>query len=233
MPGYKRPLDLFILIVAHVALLPLWILLWTLIPLVIWLGDQGPIFFRQRRVGKGGKDFTILKFRTMVPGSDSKGPAWTTEGDLRVTSVGKILRRTALDELPGVLSIWKGDMTLVGPRALDVEEQLILEKEIPGFADRLNVIPGLTGLAQIHDRRDNAHDKYRYDVEYIEHMGLWIDLKLLILSVSNTFLARWDRRVGKDANSTMSQTEVYLPEMHQDGADKERSSQDRANTLSP
>ena len=113
---YKRPFDLTILVVTHITLLPLWILLWTLIPLLVWLGDRGPVFFRQQRAGKDGKPFTILKFRTMVPDSASKGPAWTTQGDPRVTAVGKILRRTALDELPGLVSIWKGDMSFVGPR---------------------------------------------------------------------------------------------------------------------
>jgi len=229
---YKRLFDILVLIVAHVTLLPLWILLWTLIPLLIWLGDRGPIFFRQQRAGKDGAIFTILKFRTMVPDSDSKGPAWTTHGDPRVTPVGKILRRTALDELPGILSIWKGDMSLVGPRALDVEEHLLLEQEIPGFAERLKVMPGLTGLAQVHDRMDNAHDKFRYDMEYICHMGLRLDVRLLILSVYNTFLARWDRRVGKVGRMPMPPVNPHLSCMHPNGSDNEHSSQDRADTLS-
>lgn len=224
---YKRPFDLSILIAAHVTLLPVWILLWTLIPLLVWLGDRGPIFFRQQRAGKDGKNFTILKFRTMVPDSDSKGPAWTTEGDLRVTAVGKILRRTALDELPGVVSIWRGEMSLVGPRALDVEEHRVLEQEIPGFAERLRVLPGLTGLAQIHDRMDIAQDKFRYDLEYIDRMGIWLDLKLLFLSVHNTLLARWDRRIGKLANLPLQPTDAQL-----DCKDQEPAIPDRANTLS-
>jgi lipopolysaccharide/colanic/teichoic acid biosynthesis glycosyltransferase len=224
---YKRPFDITILIAAHIALLPVWILLWTLIPLLVWLGDRGPVFFRQQRAGKDGKDFTILKFRTMIPDSASHGPAWTTEGDLRVTAVGKILRRTALDELPGVVSIWKGDMSLVGPRALDLEEHRILEQEIPGFAQRLRVLPGLTGLAQIHDRKDIAQDKFKYDVEYINRMGFWLDVKLLMLSVCNTLLARWDRRVGKVANSSLQPVES-----RRDGMDQEPTSPDRAGTLS-
>jgi len=194
---YKRPFDLSVLVATHVVLSPLWLLLWTLIPILIWLWDRGPVFYKQKRVGKHGRVFTILKFRTMVPDSDRKGPAWTTEGDPRVTGIGKILRRTALDELPEVLSIWNGDMSLVGPRALDIEEQKILEQEIPGFAQRLRVTPGLTGLAQIQDRIDNGHDKVRFDLEYIADMSIGLDLKLLFLSVRNTLLARWDRRDGK------------------------------------
>ena len=92
----------------------------------------------------------------MVPDASSQGPSWTTEADPRITRLGKILRRTAMDELPGLFSIWKGDMSLVGPRALDVKEQAALESGIPGFYARLQMTPGLTGLAQIYDTEDNA-----------------------------------------------------------------------------
>ncbi|MCH7622054.1 MAG: sugar transferase, partial [Chloroflexi bacterium] len=160
-------------------------------------GDRGPVFYRQKRVGKNGRIITIVKFRTMVLDADRKGPAWTTDGDPRVTRVGKILRRTALDELPEVLSIWKRDMSLVGPRALDVEEHQSLEKQIPGFEGRLEVLPGLTGLAQVYDRSDDAHDKFRYDLEYLDRMSPWLDMRLLVLSLLNTLGARWDRRSGK------------------------------------
>ena len=195
--GYKAWFDLLILVVTHVLLLPLWVLLWLVVPFLIWLGDRGPIFYKQERVGKGGRVFNLLKFRTMVIGADRTGPAWTMSGDSRVTSIGKLLRRTALDELPEVLSIWKGDMSLVGPRALDVEEHGMLEQQIPGFQERLRVRPGLTGLAQIYDLSDDANDKYRYDLEYIQRMGPILDIRLLILSVRNTLTGRWDRRSGK------------------------------------
>lgn len=197
--GYKRWFDLTILILAHLVLLPLWLALWTLIPLVIWLGDRGPIFYRQERAGRDGRPFSILKFRTMVPDAANRGPAWTTEGDPRVTRVGRILRRTALDELPEVLSIWKGDMSFVGPRALDVGEQKALESKVPGFDQRLRALPGLTGLAQIYDRTDDAAIKFRYDLEYVQRMGLWLDLRLMFLSVCNTVLGRWDKRSSKVA----------------------------------
>ena len=196
--GYKRSLDLFILLSTLLLLLPLWLLLAILIPTSIWIGDRGPIFFRQDRAGKNGEIFTLLKFRTMVPDSSTHGPVWTLTDDKRVTTVGKILRRTALDELPGLLSILKGDMSFVGPRALEVGEQKILEKRIPEFRLRLNVVPGLTGLAQLYDQTDIAEDKIKYDLQYISTMSLWLDVMILIRSVKNTFLARWDRREGKD-----------------------------------
>lgn len=195
--AYKPWFDLSILLLAHLLLFPLWLLLWTLIPLLIWLGDRGPIFYRQRRTGKDGRPFTILKFRTMVPDADRLGPSWTSAGDPRVTRIGRLLRPTALDELPGLLSIWRGDMSFVGPRALDVEEQKRLEQQIPGFEKRLRIRPGLTGMAQVYDRADDAHDKFLYDQEYLVRMGPWLDIRLLFLSVWNTLLARWDQRRGK------------------------------------
>ena len=182
-------------------LLPLWLLLWGIIPILIWLGDRGPVFFRQERVGKEGQIITVLKFRTMHCGADSEGPAWTTEDDPRVTRVGKLLRRTALDELPELINICKGDMSLVGPRALDVEEHQALERQIPGFAKRLQVLPGLTGLAQVYDRVDKATDKFAYDLDYLHRMNPWLDIRILALSVRNTLAARWDKRSGKLARA--------------------------------
>ena len=196
-PGYKTWFDLSVLAVAHVVLFPLWVVLWTMIPLGIWLADRGPVFFRQERVGKDGQIFTILKFRTMIPDADKAGPAWTTEGDPRITPVGRILRRTALDELPGLISIWRGHMSFVGPRALDRNEQRQLEELIPGFEKRLQIRPGLTGLAQVYDKNDDPHEKFRFDMEYLERQNVFLDARLLLQSVLNTLVARWDRRSGK------------------------------------
>ncbi|MCI0440781.1 MAG: sugar transferase [Chloroflexi bacterium] len=184
---------------ATLLLLPVWIALWMLIPALIWLEDRGPVFYRQLRVGKDGKTFTLLKFRTMVPNAELLGPVWTSEDDPRITGVGKILRRTGLDELPEVLSIFKGDMSLVGPRPLPAREQWALEGQVPGFEQRLKVRPGLTGLAQVADPFDDPHVKLTYDLEYIRSMSPWLDIKLLLLSVRNTFAAKWDRRGGKPA----------------------------------
>lgn len=201
---YKRIFDLTILVLAHVLLLPLWLILWTTIPFLIWLGDRGPVFYKQKRKGRNGQVFTVLKFRTMVPDAELKGPPWTTENDPRVTRLGKLLRRTALDELPELINIWKGDMSLVGPRALDVDEHERLEQSVPDFLERLRVLPGLTGLAQLYDRDDTAIKKFRYDMEYIQKLGPGLDLKLIILSVLNTLGARWDRRDGKPAGGTVT-----------------------------
>ena len=197
--GYKRLFDLVVLVVAHVALAPIFLILWAVVPLLIWLEDRGPVFYSQQRPGKGGRLFTVRKFRTMIVDADQRGPAWKTDGDPRVTRVGRLLRRTAMDELPGVLSIWKGDMSLVGPRALPIEEQKLLEEQIPGFDERLQIRPGLTGLAQVYNDDDEARAKLQFDREYMRSMNPVLDAKLLFLSVANTLLARWDTRVGKHA----------------------------------
>ena len=196
-PRYKRPVDLTILLLAHVVLLPIWAFLWVFIPFIIWLEDRGPVFYRHQRMGKDRKIFTVRKFRTMVNNADLLGPAWSTEDDPRLTKVGAVLRKAALDEIPGILSIWTGNLSLVGPRALNVEEQCLLERQIPGFEKRLIVRPGLTGLAQVYNRSDEAESKLKYDLQYIERMNIWLDTRLILLSVLNTLLGKWDRRTGK------------------------------------
>jgi len=148
-------------------------------------------------MGKDGVPFNVIKFRTMIIDADSLGPAWTTKDDPRVTRVGRVLRRTALDELPEVISIWQGKMSFVGPRALEVDEHRYLEKLMPGFEKRLQIKPGLTGLAQIYDKSDNPYVKYRYDMEYLQRVSPWLDTRLLLLSIWNTLIASWDNRSGK------------------------------------
>ena len=197
---YKRAFDLFILFLSHVILAPVFLALWVFIPLLIWLDDRGPVFYRQKRPGKDGRVFTILKFRTMVPNAELRGPAWTLEDDPRVTRVGRFLRKTALDELPQILSIWKGDISFVGPRAIPIEEQSSLEGTIPGFRERLRIRPGLTGFAQVYNYEDDPHAKLHYDLEYMRRMSPILDIKLLLLSARNTLLAKWDRRGGKPAS---------------------------------
>ena len=188
---YKRPYDLAVLVAAHLVLLPLWVLLWTLIPLAIWLEDRGPIFFRQKRYGKNGSEFTFLKFRSMSPEAEAKGLV-TADRDPRVTRVGRFLRRTALDELPQVINILRGDMSFVGPRALPIEmhdEALRIE---PRFSERLRVIPGLTGVAQLYLPRHCHHTRrLRYDLQYVKKASLWLDIRLMLRAAWNTLTGSW------------------------------------------
>jgi len=198
---YKRPFDLIILISSHIFLFPLLLLLWTLIPLTIWFFDRGSIFYVQIRTGEKGKEFKVRKFRTMVEDADKLGPVWTKDKDPRITKFGKILRKTALDELPQTLNIWKGEVSLVGPRALPVKEQKELEKNIPGFNKRLCAKPGLTGLSQVYNSTDEPYMKLEYDIKYIKTMNPFLDIKLLFISLINTILGKWDSREGKSSDS--------------------------------
>lgn len=183
--GYKRPLDLAILGLAHLLLFPLWLLLWTLIPLAIWAGDRGPVLFRQVRVGKNGDLFTMLKFRTMIIRAEEQtGPVWAQRHDRRVTRVGRFLRRFRLDEMPQTINIMKGDMSLVGPRPERPELADEFAQIISGFSARLRVRPGFAGLAQVRGRYSTRpRDKLRYDNLYIEKMSPWLDIKLLLLAL--------------------------------------------------
>lgn len=192
----KRTFDLAVLAIAHVLLAPLWLLLWTVIPALIWLQDRGPIFYYQNRVGLGGDIFRIRKFRTMRDDAEQdSGATWATQDDPRITPVGRLLRATALDELPQVLNILQGDMSFVGPRAERPELYVEFAAEIPGFEQRLAIKPGLAGLAQLHGAYDlSPKQKLQFDLEYMERMGPWTDMKIMLLSVANTLRARWDHR---------------------------------------
>ncbi len=196
---YKRPFDLSMIFFAHVfpPTLLVWVIVWFVIPILIWVEDRGKVFFRQERVGINGSTFSVWKFRTMVQDAENLGQVWTQEGDDRVTRVGRLLRRTGLDELPQLLNVIRGEMSLVGPRPLAVQEQEVLESQIAGFRERLQVLPGLTGLAQLYNRDDDSEEKLKYDMMYVKEMGWQLDLKLLFLTAFDVVLRRRDVRTGK------------------------------------
>ncbi|GMR23431.1 MAG: hypothetical protein BMS9Abin37_1860 [Acidobacteriota bacterium] len=181
----------------------------AIIAAAIKLTDGGPVFFTQERVGKGGRVFESFKFRSMVPDADKKfgtvQPVQATEHDPRVTAVGRLLRTTAMDELPQLLNIFRGDMSFVGPRALATSEAEVGApgdarelRSIPGFAKRHTVTPGLTGIAQIYAPRDvPRRHKFRYDRIYVDNSSFWLDLKLICLSFWITFRGKWEVREKK------------------------------------
>jgi lipopolysaccharide/colanic/teichoic acid biosynthesis glycosyltransferase len=201
-PLLKRPLDvtlstLMLILSAPVSLL---------IALSIKLEDGGPIFYRQERWGRGGARFRAYKFRTMVPHSDKVfGIKQATENDARITNVGRVLRATGLDELPQMISIFQGEMSFVGPRALAVGEILHDEKgcrvnyeEIPDFWKRLSVRPGLTGVTTIYKAKDiSPRKKFRYDLLYVRKQSFWLDLRLILMSFWISFRGKWEHRERK------------------------------------
>jgi lipopolysaccharide/colanic/teichoic acid biosynthesis glycosyltransferase/glycosyltransferase involved in cell wall biosynthesis len=201
-PPAKRALDAALAALGLLAAAPLMLL----IAAAVKLGDGGPVFYRQPRVGRGGRRFDSWKFRSMIPESDARyGPRQAAAGDARVTRVGRLLRATALDELPQLWSIARGDMSFVGPRALMPEEieiggagQPVPIETIPGYEARHRVVPGLTGLAQLYADRDvPRRQKFRYDALYIRRRSFWLDVRLILLSFWITARGAWERRGAK------------------------------------
>ncbi len=179
--------------------------LWLVIAALVKLESRGPVFFSQARVGERGSAFDALKFRSMIEDAErAVGPLQATEHDPRVTRVGRLLRATAMDELPQLWNIFRGDMSFVGPRALRPEE---IETEggrsvplmaVPGFAERCSVQPGLTGIAQIYAPRDvTRRQKFRFDRLYIRRRSFALDLRLILLSFWITARGTWETRGRK------------------------------------
>jgi lipopolysaccharide/colanic/teichoic acid biosynthesis glycosyltransferase len=180
--------------------------LWILFSLAIFLEDGLPVFYYQERVGKNGRIFRAMKFRSMIKDAEQDtGPVQAAENDPRVTRVGRILRATAMDELPQLINILNGDMSFVGPRALRPKEKEVYGnpdeariENITGYKERLAVRPGLTGLAQIYLPSDALRrEKFQYDLRYIRNQSFFLDLKLIILSFWITFRGKWESRQEK------------------------------------
>lgn len=180
----KRGFDILVALAAGVVL----IVPMLIIGLAVWLDSKGPALFKQERVGKNGKTFTMLKFRSMRIDAEEDGPQWADKEDSRCTRVGRILRKTRLDELPQLWNILTGDMSLVGPRP---ERECFYEEfetYIHGFRNRLAVKPGLTGWAQINGGYDLLpEEKIIFDMEYIEKRSVGMDLKCIFRTVKLVF----------------------------------------------
>jgi lipopolysaccharide/colanic/teichoic acid biosynthesis glycosyltransferase len=201
-PRLKRAFDVILSGTGLVFSSPLWLAFAAFIK----LEDGGPVFYSQERVGRGGRSFRGFKFRSMVPDADIKyGLVQAEENDPRITRVGRILRATAMDELPQLWNIFKGDMSFVGPRALAVKEveidgsgESVRLEDIPGFEERHSICPGLTGIAQIFADRDiPRRKKFRYDGLYARRQSFGLDLKLIALSFWITFRGKWEVRGRK------------------------------------
>jgi lipopolysaccharide/colanic/teichoic acid biosynthesis glycosyltransferase len=169
-----RPLDIALALVLLVVTAPLL----GLAALAIKLESRGPVFYRQRRVGKGGRPFELVKLRTMVPGAETMGAGiYVLEGDARITRVGRQLRRFSLDELPNLINVIRGELAIVGPRPT-VQEQV--DRYTERQRRRLEVKPGITGWAQINGRTSLPWpDRIELDVWYVEHRSLRLDLRIL------------------------------------------------------
>jgi lipopolysaccharide/colanic/teichoic acid biosynthesis glycosyltransferase len=172
---------------------------WLLFSLLVKGEDRGPVFYGQTRVGRGGRTFRVLKFRSMVVDAEkATGAVWASQNDPRVTRVGRLLRATAMDELPQLWNIFKGDMSFVGPRAERPELVEEFARSIRNYRSRFGVRPGLTGIAQVYGQYDTpARKKLKYDRLYIKNASLLLDLKLIALSFLITFTGKWEHRGKK------------------------------------
>ena len=173
--------SLFGLIVAAIPML--------FIAIAIKIDSKGPVIFKQERIGKNGKVFEILKFRSMCVGAEKTGSGvYSGKGDTRVTKVGAFLRRTSLDEIPQLLSVLKGDMSFIGPRPPLTYHPWTFDKYTEEQKRMFEVRPGITGWAQINGRKDVEWNKrIKLNVWYIDHLSMWLDIKILFKTVFKVF----------------------------------------------
>jgi exopolysaccharide biosynthesis polyprenyl glycosylphosphotransferase len=185
----KRAIDVLVSTVLLVLFSPVLLVVSILIKLTM----PGPILFRQERIGRQRRPFVIYKFRSMIPDAEAKtGPTVAKPGDSRVTTLGKFLRRSSLDELPQLYNVLRGDMSLVGPRPQPTFFDERYSGEVPRYLERQQVRPGLTGWAEVNDLRGAApiSDRTMYDVYYIENWSLALDLKCIVLTGLRMFSQR-------------------------------------------
>lgn len=202
VPFGKRLLDLGLSGAGLIASTPVWLALAA----AITIEDGGPVFYTQDRVGERGRIFKVFKFRSMIPDAEAAtGAVQATEHDPRVTKIGRLMRATAMDELPQLLNIFRGDMSFVGPRALRPGESdagtggaIVAIEAIEGYAERQQIRPGLTGVAQIYARRDvTRRHKFKFDRLYARQQSFGLDVRLILLSFWITLRGRWEHRAEK------------------------------------
>lgn len=179
-PFIKRTFDIVCSVIVLILLSPLFLV----VSIAIKLHDGGPIFFTQKRITNGHKEFLIYKFRSMIVDAEADGMKRATNDDDRITPIGKFIRATRIDELPQLLNIIKGDMSIVGPRPERIELDEAYTKQIPEFSNRLKVRAGLTGYAQVFGKYNTTpEDKLKLDLLYINQQSVMLDLKLILYTI--------------------------------------------------
>ena len=181
----KRLLDLLIAVLALVLLSPLLLLTAA----AVKLSSKGPVIFKQRRLGRDGREFDFYKFRSMVVNAEKTGSGvYSGKGDPRVTKVGRFLRATSIDELPQLVNILKGDMALIGPRPPLTYHPWPIDRYTERQRHMFDVRPGITGWAQTHGRKDvEWHKRIELNVWYVEHVSFWLDVKIFFLTFLKVF----------------------------------------------
>jgi len=197
----KRGMDIFISLLTIVLLSWLMLLTWV----IVFLYDRNPAIYKQVRVTRGGKKFTIYKFRSMRPDAEDDGvPRLTSKDDDRITPFGRFIRRTRIDELPQLVNVLSGAMSLVGPRPERPEIAKQYEEMYPNFSLRTKVKAGITGFAQIYGRYNTAPDeKLLLDIMYIETFSIWQDVKLLLQTLKVVFLSSGTEGIQNDSTTAL------------------------------
>ncbi|MDU1538689.1 MAG: exopolysaccharide biosynthesis polyprenyl glycosylphosphotransferase [Paeniclostridium sordellii] len=182
---YKRTLDIGTSFIGLIIGIPFLIVFGALIK----LEDKGPIFYKQERLGKNEKHFYVYKLRSMRVDAEKIGGAqWAQKNDPRITNVGAFIRKTRIDEIPQLLNILKGDMSIIGPRPERPELTYKFNREIPGFINRLIIKPGLTGWAQVNGGYDmTPEEKIIWDIEYINNRSFMLDMKIILKTIRVIF----------------------------------------------
>ena len=209
----KRTMDILLSSIALLLFSPILLI----VSLAIKIEDGGPVLYKQERVTMGGKTFKILKFRSMIPEAEIDGKAHpAVDNDPRITKVGKIIRATRIDELPQILNILSGDMSIVGPRPERVEHVKKYSKMIPEFDFRLSVKGGLTGYAQVYGKYNTTpYDKLRLDLMYIENYTLMLDIKLILMTI-RIMLKRESTEGFNERKEIERKKQEILKELHKE-----------------
>jgi len=180
----KRLIDFVVSLFMLLLLSPILVLFCILIP----IESTGSPFFYQQRLGKNGKDFKLIKLRSMFLDAEKNGPQWASKEDPRVTRIGAFIRKTRIDEIPQAINVLKGDMSLVGPRPEREYFYKRFDKSLPNFKHRLLVTPGITGLAQVNGGYDlTPEEKLAFDLYYIQHRSFAMEIKILCQTLAIVF----------------------------------------------
>jgi Undecaprenyl-phosphate glucose phosphotransferase len=197
---FKRMVDLIGSGIGLVLLSPMMLL----VAIAIKLESPGPVFFVQERMGLDGKPFRMLKFRSMRTDAEKDGPGWTTDDDPRQTRLGKLIRRIEVDELPNLINVFIGEMSMVGPRPEQAHYVAQFRESIPRYMDRHREKGGMTGWAQVNGLRGDTSitERTKYDLWYSENWSIWLDLKIVIRTIWQIVERKNEQRAGKDFQPT-------------------------------
>lgn len=197
---FKRVFDLIVSGLSFIVLSPIFLVA----AIAVKLDSKGPVLFRQERIGKDGKVFRILKFRSMCVGAEHTGSGvYSGKGDKRVTKVGNFLRKTSIDELPQLINILKGDMSLIGPRPPLTYHPWPYEQYSEEQKRMFEVRPGITGWAQVNGRKEvEWHKRIQLNVWYVDHVSFWLDFKIFFMTIFKVFTNADNENIGATVAKT-------------------------------